>query len=117
MKETQTKKPSAATMTAISNIKSELARRDQGQIDLANYLGENKMWMSRRMSGAVPFTIDEIERIAAAFEKPVAEMFAEAAPVKRLTVARPSDYKSPVPAKTRPTNRRDRSTGPSNRVR
>lgn len=91
MNETQTKQPSAATMTAISNIKSELARRDQKQIDLANYLGENKMWMSRRMSGAVPFTIEEIERIAIAFEKTVAEMFAESAPVKRLTKSGLSD--------------------------
>ena len=31
--------------------------------------------------------------------------------------SRPSDYKSQVPPKARPTNRRDRTRGPSNRAR
>ncbi len=39
------------------------------------------------------------------------------APVIATAESRPSDYKSPLPAKTRPANRRDRRTHPTNRNR
>ena len=45
-------------------IRAELARRDITQSDFAKKLGWSPAYLSRRMSGEVPFDADEIDQIA-----------------------------------------------------
>jgi len=48
-------------------IRLHLAARNKTQTWLANQLGESAFWMSRRMTGAKTFNVDELDRIAGVF--------------------------------------------------
>lgn len=52
----------AAAVTA--EIRAELARRGLTAYALANAIGMSKQTMSRRMTGATPFDLAEVEAIA-----------------------------------------------------
>lgn len=47
-------------------IRAEMARRDISQFELATRIGWRQQYLSRRMSGRVPITINDLETIAAA---------------------------------------------------
>lgn len=57
----------------VQEIHVALARKDWGQVQLANELGENEAWVSRRLSrrarssrSGLPLTLADVERIAEA---------------------------------------------------
>lgn len=54
-----------ASETVASNVRAELARRSIPAHDLAAALGWSKAKTSRRLSGQIPWTIDDIFATAA----------------------------------------------------
>lgn len=56
--------PSTVSRSVTANIRAELARRDLKQPDLATALGMHPMSVSKRMTGQVAWSIDELQTIA-----------------------------------------------------
>ncbi|WP_256251081.1 helix-turn-helix domain-containing protein [Mycobacterium malmoense] len=57
-----------------ANVRAEMARRLHTQTSLAKEIGWTQQSLSRRLSGHVPFTVSELERIAAALDVNVSEL-------------------------------------------
>lgn len=49
-------------------IRAWMGRRRLNQSTLADALGERQQWVSRRLSGSVPMSLDDVERIAEALD-------------------------------------------------
>lgn len=47
-----------------ANVRAELARAGKNQGDLANLLGVTRQAVSRRLTGEVPFDVDELRKVA-----------------------------------------------------
>lgn len=62
-----------------ANVRALLARHRWTQIDLAHLLGYSQTTVSRRVTGEVPFDVDELAIIAARFEVPVESLVAAGA--------------------------------------
>jgi transcriptional regulator with XRE-family HTH domain len=62
-----------------TNIKAEMARRDVTQASLAGKLGVSQQFISRRLSGKVPLSVDELGDIAAAIGVPLVDLVDERA--------------------------------------
>lgn len=60
-----------------ANVRAEMARRDMNQSALAEQLGISQSMLSYRLSGKVAFDVDELARVAAVLEVPVATLLAE----------------------------------------
>lgn len=58
--------------TVAGNIRAELARHGHVHQDLADAIGLNRVTLGRRLSGQLPFTIDELVAVAAFFKIPLA---------------------------------------------
>lgn len=58
----------------IAEVRAELARRGTTHADFAKTCDWAPMYFSRRMSGKVPFSTDEIEKIADSLEIPVTQL-------------------------------------------
>jgi predicted transcriptional regulator len=52
--------------TVAATVRAEMARRMIRQATLAEHLGYSQPKVSRRLSGDVPFTLDELSAVAAA---------------------------------------------------
>lgn len=65
--------------TTAGEIRAELARRRLSQRDFADAIGKSQVWVSRRLSGAVPLTVDDVELIARGLEVEVAALLGQAA--------------------------------------
>lgn len=52
-------------------IRAELARSEMTQMQLAEILHERQWWVSRRLNGPTPMTLDDVDRIAYALQLPV----------------------------------------------
>lgn len=61
-----------------ANVKAELARRGKTQRDLADLLGLSTQAISRRLTGRLPFDVDELSAVAAYLGMPVASLFNDA---------------------------------------
>lgn len=57
-----------ASVAAGVNVKVEMTRRSLSQAALGDLIGMSQASLSLRLNGHVAFTIDELVRIAAAFE-------------------------------------------------
>lgn len=57
-----------------ANVRAEMARNKISQVKLAETLSVSQAAISRRLSGRVAFDIDELVRIAEAFNIPLAEL-------------------------------------------
>lgn len=55
-------------------VRSQLALRELSQASLAQALGHNQQWVSRRLTGDVAFSVDEVIAIARFLEIDVAEL-------------------------------------------
>lgn len=60
--------PSAETG---ANVRAEMARRGVSQTDLSARLGMNQSQISKRLSGTIAFTIDELVAIATTLGVPL----------------------------------------------
>lgn len=68
----------AAQRTA-ANVRAEMARKRITQIKLAESVGWSQGAVSRRLSGRVPFNIEELARVAEILGVTVADLVAEVA--------------------------------------
>lgn len=59
-----------------ANIRAELARKGISQAELAASLNKSQPTVSRRLLGRVPFSVDELDIIAAILDVPMAELVA-----------------------------------------
>jgi transcriptional regulator with XRE-family HTH domain len=55
-------------------IRAEMARQRRNQSDLASALGWTQVYLSRRLTGSVALSTDEIERIAMVLNVPVDQL-------------------------------------------
>lgn len=53
-----------------AQLRAVLAHREIGNHKFAEMLGENEMWVWRRVRNRTPITFDDLERIAAALGLP-----------------------------------------------
>lgn len=60
-----------------SVVRRTMAEKGISQTVLAQALGSSQSAMSRRLLGRIPFSIDELERIANALDVQLAELIAE----------------------------------------
>jgi predicted XRE-type DNA-binding protein len=60
--------------TLAGNIRAEIARHQVEQATIAEALGRNQQYVSRRVTGAVPWRGDELEIVAAVLGVHVAEL-------------------------------------------
>jgi predicted XRE-type DNA-binding protein len=67
------------TQAVANTIRAELARRSLTQADLANALGVTQPAVSRRMTGQVPFDVEELAKAAALLGLPVSALIEDAA--------------------------------------
>lgn len=59
-------------------IRAYMARRNISQSKLAPILGWSQQYLSRRLTGAVPFDVSDLDQLARVFEVPVEHFFREA---------------------------------------
>ena len=55
-------------------VRAHAASRGARQVDIAEILGITQAQVSRRLTGTVPFTLEDLERLAPYFEVTVAEL-------------------------------------------
>lgn len=67
-----------STASVTAELRAELARRRLTTARLAEDLGVTQMWLSRRLRGITPLTIDDTGRICAALDLDPATLFAPA---------------------------------------
>ncbi|GAA1725326.1 hypothetical protein GCM10009809_21410 [Isoptericola hypogeus] len=65
-------------LVAAGAVRYESARRDMSQQDLAMALGRSRSAVSARFTGQVPWSLDEIGKIAVLYGCRVADLLAEA---------------------------------------
>jgi transcriptional regulator with XRE-family HTH domain len=69
--------PTVESERVAASVRAEMARRRVSQQALADVLGHSQAWISRRVSGEVEFTVDELRRVAAALVVPLAQLLGE----------------------------------------
>lgn len=62
------------TTRVADNIRAEMARQSCTQERLATSLGTTQQFISRRLSGRVAFTVDDLARIADSLNVPMARL-------------------------------------------
>lgn len=70
---------SQTTPDVAGEVRAVAARKRIRQSDLAEMLHLSRMAVHRRMTGAVPFTADELIALSRAMDVPVGEFFSERA--------------------------------------
>lgn len=68
-----------ANQATAEQLRATLARRRITGTRLAEMLGTNAMWAQRRMSGSVPITVNDLDRIATALDVPLSDLLPEKA--------------------------------------
>lgn len=76
--ESPTRKASGLNEAVAGEIRAELARRRWSQAELAAKLGEDQMWLSRRLRAAKPLTLTEFEAICLALDLAPSELLGRA---------------------------------------
>jgi transcriptional regulator with XRE-family HTH domain len=56
--------------TVTAEVRAEMARRRMSQTALAELIGEQQWWISKRLTRATPFTLEDLDRIAQALGLP-----------------------------------------------
>lgn len=76
--ESSARRASGLNSAVAAEIRAELARRQWTQVELAAKLGEDQMWLSRRLRAAKPLTLTEFEAICLALSITPAELLGRA---------------------------------------
>jgi len=94
-------------------IRKRLIDLDMTQVQLAAKIGENEMWMSRRLRGTQPIDLNDLERIAAVLGVAVTDLL----PVRegRVIATAGTPSSEPNSRYLRPA-RKPRSSRPRGRV-
>lgn len=56
------------------NLRAALGRKNISRAELARMLGENEMWVGRRLNGQTSITTDDLLRFARALDIPAADL-------------------------------------------
>jgi len=64
----------SVTQSVAAEVRAELARKRIPQSDLAEVLGVSQAGISRRLSGATPFDVNELAAVAAFLGVPVGKL-------------------------------------------
>lgn len=56
--------PTRRALDIAGNIRAEIARAKVTQGEVATALGQNQQWVSRRMTGSIPWSADDLVAIA-----------------------------------------------------
>lgn len=56
--------PTAGAPSVADNVRAELARRRVRQVDLADILGISRTAAHRRLTGQIPFDVDQLRTVA-----------------------------------------------------
>jgi transcriptional regulator with XRE-family HTH domain len=67
-------RPMDQSRETAANLRAAMGRRRLSRKDLAYLLGENEMWVGRRVNGKTPITIDDLDRFARALSVPMNEL-------------------------------------------
>ena len=70
--------PMTYNESAAAEVRAEMARQRLSQTDLATTLNWTQVFLSRRLTGTVAFSTDEIERVASALGVPLGQLVAPA---------------------------------------
>jgi transcriptional regulator with XRE-family HTH domain len=70
--------PRSLSTFATAEIRAELGRQRLSGLELARRLGRTQSWIARRMTCVVPMTLEDLEDIAEALGRPVAQFTAPA---------------------------------------
>jgi transcriptional regulator with XRE-family HTH domain len=73
--ETDSRSATNLSASVGKEIRKLLIDLDLKQAELAARLGENEMWMSRRLRGTQPIDLNDLERIAKALDVEVSALF------------------------------------------
>ena len=57
-----------------AEVRAELGRQNHSQRDLARALGWSEVRLSRRLRGSVPWSLGDVEKIAAELDVPVSRL-------------------------------------------
>ena len=88
-------------------IRVLLVRRDMKQTDLADRMGVSEMWVSRRLRGAQPIDLNDLERFAEALNVEVTELLPVPTPGRVLTtIGAPTPARRPNAGLARSSVRR-----------
>lgn len=60
-----------------ANVRAEMARQTMSQAALADRLGMSQSMLSYRLSGKVPFNVDELAQVAAVLDVPTSALLAD----------------------------------------
>ncbi len=58
----------------VAELRAELGRQKATQTELAARMGEQQSWVSRRLTGDVPITVEDLLRFAAALGIPAVRL-------------------------------------------
>lgn len=61
-----------------AEVRAEMARQRRGQVEVATELGWSQAFLSRRLTGGVAFSTDEIEHVARVLGVPLTQFTAPA---------------------------------------
>jgi len=98
--ESPTRKASGLNEAVAGEIRAELARRRWSQAELAAKLGEDQMWLSRRLRASKPLTLTEFDAIAQALEITPAELLGRALRVASVPTVSNIERHDRPPTKT-----------------
>lgn len=59
-----------------AEVRAEMARQRRGQVEVATELGWSQAFLSRRLTGGVAFSTDEIEHVARVLGVPLSQLAA-----------------------------------------
>lgn len=60
-----------------SAIRAELGRQNKSRADLARALGATDMWVSRRLTGQTPLSVDDVADIARTLGVPLSALIGD----------------------------------------
>lgn len=116
MSETVSVKTRSLRDQVAEEIRVTLARRRLSATELARRMGVSQSYLARRMTGAQPFDLDDLDRIADALGVSVRQLlpgtdtFRYSPTAKRVTSKGPAQHR---PAGRMDSNRPARPTGPT----
>lgn len=67
----------ATTERIASNVRAEMARRNQTQTSLAAQIDRPQSFLSRRLAGHIPFNVAELDQIAKALGCSLTDLIGE----------------------------------------
>lgn len=85
--DTPTRSTTSLSRAVATEIRVLLLRRDMNQAQLAERMGVNEMWVSRRLRGAQPLDLNDLQRFAEALNVKIVDLLPRDLTIVRSRVA------------------------------